>query len=173
MSAYITLDFVQKNDKISSSTLPSITPISVQGNVIELETENPLEELFTKKVDDLNIIISNQKNEINSLLAKCNQYNIILSKEKKTMNEKQAKNIKQQFQQVCKINQNNKLITSIVISILVVLFMSTFTVGFIDRWLDNNNVDLFSSTDKTNELLLLTIQFLFVFVIVNVILYFV
>jgi len=74
--------------------------------------------------------------------------------------------------QLCSGTNNRKTILSIVISVVVLFFVSTYTVGAIDRWLDRHQVDLFSPTDRMNELLLFMIQFLFIFAAVRLILNF-
>ena len=70
-----------------------------------------------------------------------------------------------------KISDSNKrwLITGI-ITILVVLLMSTYTVNIVDKLLDKCEVDLFSQTNKMNELLFLIIQVILVIIVVRLIL---
>ena len=70
-----------------------------------------------------------------------------------------------------KISDSNKrwLITCI-ITILVVLLMSTYTVNIVDKLLDKCEVDLFSQTNKMNELLFLIIQVILVIIVVRLIL---
>ena len=70
-----------------------------------------------------------------------------------------------------KISDSNKrwLITGI-ITILVVLLMSTYTVNIVDKLLDRCEVDLFSQTNKMNELLFLIIQVILVIIVVRLIL---
>ena len=70
-----------------------------------------------------------------------------------------------------KISVSNKrwLITGI-ITILVVLLMSTYTVNIVDKLLDRCEVDLFSQTNKMNELLFLIIQVILVIIVVRLIL---
>ena len=70
-----------------------------------------------------------------------------------------------------KISDSNKrwLITCI-ITIVVVLLMSTYTVNIVDKLLDRCEVDLFSQTNKMNELLFLIIQVILVIIVVRLIL---
>lgn len=74
--------------------------------------------------------------------------------------------------QICNGSSNRKTILSVLISVIILLFLSTYSVNCIDRWLDSHQVDLFSQTDRMNELLLFMIQFLFIFVAVRLILNF-
>lgn len=74
--------------------------------------------------------------------------------------------------QICNGTSNRKTILSIVIAVIILAFVSTYSVNCVDKWLDNHQVDLFSQTDKMNELLLFMIQFLFIFVAVRLILNF-
>ena len=69
------------------------------------------------------------------------------------------------------ISDSNKrwLITGI-ITIVVVLLMSTYTVNIVDKLLDRCEVDLFSQTNKMNELLFLIIQIILVIIVVRLIL---
>ena len=69
------------------------------------------------------------------------------------------------------ISDSNKrwLITGI-ITIVVVLLMSTYTVNILDKLLDRCEVDLFSQTNKMNELLFLIIQVILVIIDVRLIL---
>ena len=69
------------------------------------------------------------------------------------------------------ISDSNKrwLITGI-ITIVVVLLMSTYTVNIVDKLLDRCEVDLFSQTNKMNELLFLIIQVITVIILVRSIL---
>ncbi len=75
-------------------------------------------------------------------------------------------------EQLCKINSTSKWYITILISIVVLFFTSTYSVSFIDNWLDNHGVDLFSQTDRMNELLLLVIQFIFIIICIRLILQF-
>ena len=69
------------------------------------------------------------------------------------------------------ISDSNKrwLITGI-ITILVVLLMSTYTVNIVDKLLDRCEVDLFSQTNKMNELLFLIIQVILIIIVVRLVL---
>lgn len=79
---------------------------------------------------------------------------------------------KSNLPQICNGSSNRKTILSIIIAVIILAFLSTYSVNCIDRWLDNHQVDLFSQTDRMNELLLFMIQFLFIFVAVRLILNF-
>jgi fumarate reductase subunit D len=161
MSAYQSVNvFSQQNQMAEDSQQQNTTPLNLEEN-------EAIQDLFEQKVNELNTIISQQQSQINDLVTKCNKYNLYITNNEKTLNDKQAKKITEKFKNVCHNADNSKKMwTAVIISVVVVLFMSTFTVGWIDKWLDNRNVDLFSTSDKTNELLLLLIQFLFVFVFV-------
>ena len=93
------------------------------------------------------------------------KYNIKLNNSESKLKEYYVK------QNDTKISDSNKrwLITGI-ITILVVLLMSTYTVNIVDKLLDRCEVDLFSQTNKMNELLFLIIQIILVIIVVRLIL---
>jgi hypothetical protein len=161
MSAYQSVNvFSQQNQMAEDSQQQNTTPLNLEEN-------EAIQDLFEQKVNELNLIISQQQSQINDLVTKCNKYNLYITNNEKTLNDKQAKKITEKFGNVCyNVDNSKKMWTAVIISVVVVLFMSTFTVGWLDKWLDGRNVDLFSTSDKTNELLLLLIQFLFVFVFI-------
>jgi hypothetical protein len=161
MSAYQSMNlFSQQNQMAEESQQQNTTPLNLEEN-------EAIQDLFEQKVNELNTIINQQQSQINDLVTKCNKYNLYITNNEKVLSDKQAKKIVEKFDSVCtNVDKSKKMWMAIIISVVIVLFMSTFTVGWIDKWLDSRNVDLFSSTDRTNELLLLLIQFLFVFVFV-------
>jgi hypothetical protein len=161
MSAYQSVNvFSQQNQLAEEAQQKNTTPLNLEEN-------EAIQDLFEQKVNELNNIINQQQSQISDLVTKCNKYKLYITNNEKVLNDKQAKTIVEKFDNVCmNVDKSKKMWVAVIISVVIVLFMSTFTVGWIDRWLDSRNVDLFSSTDRTNELLLLLIQFLFVFVFV-------
>ena len=134
--------------------------------------------------DDESHIGCNQKiNQLNQSILQCQQELISKQQEINNLssqlyskkeyfgkNDTIDKDFRKKYPQVCQINGNKKWIITICIAVVILLFISTYSVSMIDRWLDNNNVDLFSHDDKMNELLLLTIQFIFIVFVVRFIL---
>jgi len=141
-------------------------------NVTMLDPEaDELKNLYQNKINqmqtELNQQINGRQQEINDL----SQLNLSLQSELNLIKKKEysVDNLKQ----ICKVNNTNKWFITIVISLFILFFMSTYSVSVVDRWLDNNGVDLFSTNDKMNELLLLIIQFLLIVIMVRIILQFV
>lgn len=126
-----------------------------------------LEQLYQSEIKNLQSNYDSALNNANNEILKLSSY---INEQKKKNKEKISEPA---LEQVCKINTNRKWLITIIISICILLFTSTYTVNFIDNWLDNHNVDLFSTTDKMNELLLLIIQFIFIVIVVRLILQFV
>ena len=159
----------------SEPAIPFVTTTTrSQPNINQIEMSNNCEQ----QIDSLQQLYQNQMNQIQmEYEMKLNNANNELLQLSSYVNEQKKKNKEKisepALEQVCKVNTNKKWLVTIIISISILLFTSTYTVNFIDNWLDNHNVDLFSSSDKMNELLLLIIQFIFIVIVVRLILQFV
>ncbi len=142
------LDSIPTISFIQPETSSNINRTQLDGNLLEMQHKN-LE----------------LQQQLQSLQ---NAYNALKHKEPFTFTEEDVKALPQ----LCSGTNNKKTILSILIAIVILFFVSTYTVSAIDRWLDNHQVDLFSQTDRMNELLLFIIQFLFIFTVVRFILNF-
>ncbi len=152
-------------------------------NKNELPPKRDITILNTDQMDEDSHIGCNQQiNQLNQailqyqqdLLSKQQEINQLTSRlHSKKENLGFTETTKDKYPQVCKINGNKKWIITLCIAVVILLFVSTYSVSLIDKWLDNNNVDLFSHEDKINELLLLLLQFIFIVFVVRFILEFV
>lgn len=154
-------DQAQKHSQ--EQPINNVTPLQLDS-----DTDN-IVNLCNQKTNQLNMVIQNQQNVIGQLQSQLQNLHHENTKIEKFAYDN-SKRIEQELPQVCKIKSNKKWTITILISIIVLIFTSTFTVNVIDRILDNHNVDLFSSTDKTNELLLFAIQFIIIVIVVRFIL---
>ena len=121
------------------------------------------------------VAISQKDNLINQLStsnSELNQDKLTLQSKINTLETKRKKERTEKpvLEQQCKINNNNKWFVTIGLAVLVLLFTSTYTINIIDTWLDNHGVDLFSRSDRMNELFLLVIQFIISIIIIRLVL---
>ena len=160
------------SNQIDNNEINNNEPFRHQDLKIIVETpqtnENELSELFQQKCNEYEQKISQQYNEMREI----NNENLQL---KSLINSKQnISNSKPPLTQICNnISGSKKWIITIILSLLVLFITSTYTISILDNWLDNHGVDLFSKTDRMNELLLLVIQFLFLVIIIRLILQYV
>jgi hypothetical protein len=113
-------------------------------------------------------------NQLNKLNSQLNQDKLSLQSEINNLEAKRKKDRTEKpvLEQQCKINNKNKWFVTIGLAILILLFTSTYTINLVDTWLDNHSVDLFSRSDRMNELLLLIIQFIIIIIIIRLVLQF-
>ena len=150
------------NNPDEQPNIGNVTPINIDDGTTEL-LQNKIQEL-SQHVTNLEGLNNQFQTEIVQLQTKINSFET-----SKKMGEV-AKDLSSKLPQICKINTNNKWYITIILAIIVLFFTSTYSVGFIDRLLDRHNVDLFSTRDKMNELLLLIIQFIIIVIVIRLIL---
>jgi hypothetical protein len=151
-----------------------LQPISTTDLNILSEDAQAIEDMCTRTVNGLENTIFQQQQQIqqseNDKLYLQSEINKMKKKEQFRYN---ISNISSELkEQVCKVNSKSKWYITILISVIIIFFTSTYSVNFIDNWLDNHGVDLFSQTDRMNELLLLVIQFIFIIISVRLVLQF-
>jgi hypothetical protein len=166
--AYIETTSFVAEPKFESNITDNNKTVTIGITPLISEEEQSLEEIY-------NMELTKYQQNLNSAMNELNQANnkiLNLESSLNTMKMKQASSStsKPVLEQVCKINTNKKWYITILISIIILFFTSTYSVNFIDNWLDNHGVDLFSTSDRMNELLLLVIQFIFIVIIVRLIL---
>jgi len=172
------MNFDQAYDNNVTTNEPKFEEQPKQMSTTDLnilsEDAQAIEDMCSQTVKSLEQTIQQQQNLIqqneNDKLYLQSEMNRI---KREQFNFSQSKLESIMKEQVCKINSKSKWYITILISVLVLLFTSTYTVNFIDNWLDNHDVDLFSQSDRMNELLLLVIQFIFIIIFVRLILQFV
>ncbi len=132
------------------------------------EDAQQIEEMCSKTIVQKDNLI----NQLSTTNAQLNQDKLSLQSEINTMETKRKKELttKPVLEQQCKINNNNKWFITIGLAVLILLFTSTYTINIVDTWLDNHGVDLFSTTDRMNELLLLVIQFIIIIIVIRLVL---
>ena len=132
------------------------------------EDAQQIEEMCSATIAERDMLI----NQLSTTNAQLNQDKLSLQSKINTLETKRKKERTEKpiLEQQCKINNKNKWFITIGLAVLVLLFTSTYTINIIDTWLDNHGVDLFSRSDRMNELLLLIIQFIIIIIIIRLIL---
>jgi len=139
------------------------TPLNILS-----EDAQQIEEMCSSTINQKDNII----NQLNNNLSILNQEKLTLQSKINTLEakRKKEKTEKPVLEQQCKINNNNKWLVTIGLAVLILLFTSTYTINIVDTWLDNHGVDLFSRSDRMNELLLLVIQFIIIIIVIRLVL---
>jgi hypothetical protein len=167
VDAYIVEEIIAPNNKNKEE--PTLKRDVTILNTDQLEQDSHIG--CNQQINQLNQTILQYQQDLLSKQQEINQLSSRLQSTKENLGF--TNKTVEMYPQVCKVNNNKKWIITLCVSVVVLLFVSTYSVSFIDRWLDNNNVDLFSHEDKMNELLLLVLQFIFIVFVVRFILEFV
>ncbi len=156
----------------------TVTPEVTQKISINNNNTTPLNILSedAQQIEEMCSATINQKdnviNQLHSNVSILNQDILTLQSKINTLETKRKKERTEKpvLEQQCKINNNNKWLVTIGLAVLILLFTSTYTINIVDTWLDNHGVDLFSRSDRMNELLLLVIQFIIIIIIIRLVL---